>query len=348
MRVGNNPSNEELVAEDVASHRVIIPVYIPHEDDYFKDAFQIFEYCLFSILKTSFTPLKISVVSNGSSDQVNEKLLQLQKKGHIHELIIETEGIGKINSILKALRTADERLITITDADVLFDDGWEKAIIEVFKAFPKAGSVCPVPVFRKHFHLTSNVWYRYLFSNKLKFLPVVNPEAMTKFANSIGWPWLDLKYKDVIATLKGQNGVSAVVGCAHFVATYKREVFTEIPKGNSKFKIRGNSEYLYSDLPVIKKGGYRLTTCDNYAFHMGNILEDWMTHKFDKLNDVKKTDEPFSFKSLKKPLINPMLFEKSFKFLLSIGVFKRALLKMKGLTKQQVKDYTGQKSSMEA
>ena len=47
MRVGNNPSNEELVAEDVASHRVIIPVYIPHEDDYFKDAFQIFEYCLF-------------------------------------------------------------------------------------------------------------------------------------------------------------------------------------------------------------------------------------------------------------------------------------------------------------
>jgi hypothetical protein len=25
---------------------------------------------------------------------------------------------------------------------------------------------------------------------------------MTRFANSIGWPWLDIKYKDVIATLK--------------------------------------------------------------------------------------------------------------------------------------------------
>jgi hypothetical protein len=55
-------------------------------------------------------------------------------------LIIEKDLIGKINSILKVLRTAEERLITITDADVLFVNGWEQAVLNVFEAFPKAGS----------------------------------------------------------------------------------------------------------------------------------------------------------------------------------------------------------------
>ncbi len=341
MRIGNNPNNEEIIDADIAFHRVIIPVYIPSEEDYFKDAFQIFNYCLTSLIKTSSTPLKVSVISNGSCTTVNEKLLEFQKKGVIDELVIETEGIGKINSVLKALRTAEERLITITDADVLFDDGWEDAVTTVFKNFPKAGVVCPVPVFRKHFHLTSNIWLRYLFSKKLRFRPVINPEAMTQFARSIGWSRLDNKYKDVIATLRSKNGTSAVVGSAHFVATYKREVFSEIPAGNSKYKIRGNSEYLYTDVPVIKKGGFRLTTPNNYAFHMGNVLEDWMTEKFEKLKENKKTNEKPVLKALKKPVLYPMLVEKLFKFSLSFAFIKRTVLKMKGLTNQQIRDFTG-------
>jgi hypothetical protein len=38
---------------------------------------------------------------------------------------------------------------------VLFVNGWEQAVLNVFEAFPKAGSVSPVPVFRTHFQLTS-------------------------------------------------------------------------------------------------------------------------------------------------------------------------------------------------
>ena len=339
MRIGNNPSNHKIIESINALHRVIIPVYIPHENEYFKDAFKIFEYCLFSLVKTSSTKLKISIVSNGSCDAVNKKLFKIQQELAIDELIIEKEGIGKINSVLKTLRTCEERLITITDADVLFMNGWEQAVLNIFKAFPDAGAVCPTPVYRKHFQLTSNIWMKYLFSNKLRFLPVKNPEAMTKFANSIGWPWLDEKYKDVVATLTSPDEVIAMVGCSHFVATYKKEVFTEIPKGNSQFKIRGNSEYLYTDLPVIKKGGYRLSTYDNYAYHMGNKLETWMTKKFENLLDIEKDNEIVVFKTLKKSILNVMLLEKIFKFLISFSFIKNKILSMKGLTKQQVKDF---------
>src|SRR5690606_20935200 len=166
----------------------------------------IFKKALFSVRKTAISSIAVSVVSNGCSQEINDKLYQLYKEGYIDELIIETHCIGKINSLLKVLRTIQEPLVTISDADVLFLNGWEEAVLDVFEAFPKAGAVSPVPVFRKHFELTANIWFKYMFSNKLKFTPVKHPEAMAKFANSIGWPWLDQKYKDVYATLIAKNG----------------------------------------------------------------------------------------------------------------------------------------------
>ena len=341
MRKGINISKDVLLNPSVSSHRVIIPLYIPNEEDYYKEAYQIFEYCLFSVIKTSATQLKISVVSNKSCDAVNDKLYELQKKGCIDELIIEKEALGKINSILKALRTAEERLITITDADVLFCNGWEEAVSEVFEAFPKAGAVSPVPVFRKHFHLTANIWIRHFFSKRLFFKPVKNSAALTRFANSIGWPWLDDKWKDTIGTLTSKNGTVAVLGCPHFVATYKREVFQELPKQNSRFKLGGDSEHLYTDLPVIKSGGYRLSTYDNYAYHLGNQIEPWMNEVYNSVHEVPKKENTYSkFAVLRRNRLEYLFSEYLFKKILYFKPVKRMLLKSKGLTSTQINNFT--------
>lgn len=340
MRKGENPSKDILLPELAASHRVIIPLYIPSEVDYYAEAFKIFEYCLFSLLKTSESDLKISVVSNNSCASVNRKLLALQEEGHIDELIIEKEGIGKINSILKALRTAEERFITITDADVMFCNGWEAAVLDVFRSFPKAGAVCPVPVFRTHLRLTSNIWRKYLFSGKMRFLPVKNPEAMTRFANSIGWPWLDEKYKDVILTLKARNGTIAVLGCSHFAATYKREVFSQLPKRGSKYQLGGDSEFLYTDEPVLRMGGYRLSTYDNYAYHLGNHAEPWMEEQFQELSHKSKKDTDYSAVAvLRRNPFDYYVSEQLFKKLFLFKNFYRFLLKRKGLSPHQIKNY---------
>lgn len=341
MRKGDNPTKgSKLIQKEDCQHRIIIPLHIPHENDYYEDAYKIFELCLFSMLKTTATKVKISIVSNNSSSEINERLVQLYKQGHFDELIIEREGIGKINSILKAVRTVEERLITITDADVLFCNGWEEAVVAVFEAFPKAGAVCPVPVFRKQMHLTANIWMNYLFSKKLYFRPVKDPVAMEKFAQSIGWFSLEERFKDIICTLKAKNGTIAVLGCSHFVATYKKEVFEQIPSINTKYLIEGDSEFLYNDVPVLKMGGYRLATYDNYAYHLGNHLESWMNAKFEELNQVEKKKKNYdSFRKLKKSSIEYFITHKILAKILSNRQLFNFIGLKKGISKEKMKTF---------
>jgi len=344
MRLGNNPAKDgKIITKNKSQHRVVIPLYIPYEFDYYKDSYQLFELCLFSIIKTSSSILNISVISNGCCKEVNAKLLLLYEQELIEELIIENEAIGKINSVLKALRTVEERLITITDADVLFCNGWENAVIDVFEAFPNSGAVCPIPVFRKHFDLTSNIWLDNLFNDRIRFLPVKNPEALSMFGKSLGWKWLVSEFKDVIGTIKNKNNKIAVLGCSHVVATYKNEVFKGIPNTNAKFKLEGICEYEYTDLPVLKRGGYRLSTYDNYAYHLGNVAEPWMYEKFNGLYEEKKVDKKIeTLKFLRKRYFYSYK-EKIFKKLLSFDKFKRKILKIKGLNKEQIYNFLDKK-----
>lgn len=345
MRKGYNPTKggKPVIKED-CDHRVIIPLHIPNEKDYFKDAYKIFKLCLFSVLKTSQSKLKISIVSNKSCSEVNQRLLKLSANNTIDELIIENEGIGKTNSILKAIRTAEERLITITDADVLFLNDWEHAVVKVFESFPKAGAVCPVPVYRKHLDLTSNIWFRYLFSNRIRFKPVKNVDALEKFAKSIGWTHLPEEFGDSIGTLEAKNGTVAVLGCSHFVATYKREVFEGLPKNNSEYLIDGDSEFLYLDKPVVLMDGYRLSTYNNYAYHLGNIFEDWMQKEFEKLKQENQNFIDFDY--LKKLKIRKQFYfftTKLFKRLFKVNKIHKLILSRKGLNKEQIYNFTERK-----
>ncbi|WP_418637847.1 glycosyltransferase family 2 protein [Winogradskyella sp.] len=341
MRKGYNPTKGgKLVVKEPCDHRVIIPLHIPHENDYFKDAYKIFELCLFSILKTASSKLKISIISNKCSQEVNQRLIKLYDSHNIDELIIEREGIGKINSLLKALRTIEERLVTITDADVLFLDRWEDEVVQVFKSFPKAGAVCPVPVYRKHLDLTANIWSKYLFSSKLKFRAVKDVDALENFAQSLGWTHLPEEFGDSIGTLKAKDNTIAVLGCSHFVATYKSEVFKALPKDNSAYLIDGDSEFLYMDKPVVVSDGYRLSTYTNNAYHLGNVFEPWMQDRFDSLKERQQHFIDYSrLNRLKKSRVKYFFTNKLFKRIIKIKPLLKIFLKNKGLTKIQVFNY---------
>ncbi|WP_299385037.1 glycosyltransferase family A protein [uncultured Lacinutrix sp.] len=340
MREGENISKEKKIEISTCSHRVIFPLYIPSQEGYYKDAFRIFEMSILSIIKTSISTLKISVISNGSCDSVNNKLMEMCNNNVIDQLIIEKESIGKLNSILKALRTVEERLITITDADVLFLNNWEKEVISIFEAFPNAGMVSAVPVFRTHYRHTANIWLKFLFSKKLKFRKVYNPEALTKFAKSIGWPRLDAKFKDVILTLKAKNNTIAVVGNSHFTGTYKKEVFKMLPNASSSYKLGGDSEKLYLDIPVIKMGGYRLATYNNYAYHIGNTIESWMLDEYNALKEEIKVQNSFNnLKTLKSKKAEYFLTEKIFKKALIFKPFKKWVFKRKGIVGEQINTF---------
>ncbi|NHM01122.1 glycosyltransferase family protein [Flavobacterium difficile] len=339
MRKGTNTSKEQTISKREVNHRVIIPLYIPHTDEYYSEAFEIFEMTLMSLHKTSTYPNLVSVISDHCCDSINYKLLELKEKKLIDELVIQTQNIGKLNAILKVLRTVDEEFVTITDADVLFVNDWDKEVFHVFSSFPKAAVVSPVPVFRNQLSYTANIWVDYFFSKKLAFQPVKNPDALEKFAKSIGWDSLEPRFKDVIVTLKAENDTLAVVSATHFVATYKKEYLKNIPKENSIFKLGGNSEGKYLDKPPFDLDGYRLATYDNYAYHLGNKTELWQKEYYSALSETEKIPFPAisNFKpgkSFVKKIIEKLLV----KALSNTKIYNMLLLR-KGLTKQQLKTF---------
>jgi hypothetical protein len=337
MRVGFNPHRNKPIEEIYFSHQVIIPVYIPNQEGYFKDSLRIFQMCVQSLLNTIHIKTFVTIVNNGSCADVTQYLNELQADEKIHELI-HTENIGKLNAVLKGVVGNTIELVTIADADVLFLKDWQKETLAVYNNFPKAGVVGVVPQFRNFSHLCGNIILEKLFSKKLRFTTVKNPEALKKFNASIGanddYNKAYLKWNLTIE----KNSHLAIVGSGHFVATYRRELFSQL-KTYLAFKLGGDSERYFDELP-LKKGLWRMTTNDNFAYHMGNVLEDWMEAE---TNKKSKVAEPVNLKftvddeNISKAvyLLKNKIFVRFFKMRKIRNLFYR----LKGLPANEIKKY---------
>ena len=292
MRLGFNPHKDKQQIKSDYFHQVVIPVYIPNQEGYFKDSLEIFKLCLDSLFKTIHKKTYITIVNNGSCDVVIAYLNKLFLDGEIQE-IINTSNIGKLNAILKGIVGHDFSLVTVTDADVLFLPNWQKATYAVFEAFPKTGVVCPTPSSRSLRTYTANIYWDLFFSKKLQFSKVKNQDALKMFADSVGNAafYNEIQLQKYLTVSHNDN--KAVVGAGHFIATYRGEVFDNLESRFSKYKLGGDSEGKILDLPVVKKGFWRLSTANNYAYHMGNSIEEWM---YDEVSKLEKQDQILDFK----------------------------------------------------
>ena len=70
MRQGSNPNKEINNEGSFFIHQIIVPVYIPNEEDYFKDALKILKTCLNSLFNTIHDRTYITIVNNGSCESV--------------------------------------------------------------------------------------------------------------------------------------------------------------------------------------------------------------------------------------------------------------------------------------
>jgi len=337
MRIGYNPHKNKFLDPSDFVHQIIIPVYIPNSGEYFKDGFKILQYCLGSLFKTIHSKTFITIINNGSSVEVAAYLDKLLAEKKIHELI-HTVNCGKINAILKGLSGNNFPLVTIADADVLFLNDWQQETYRIFDAFPKAGAVCPTPSSKSYKVFTSNIWFDLLFSKSLYFRKVKNPEALQAFSDSISNAGFYNKYhKESYLTVKN-NDTIAVVGAGHFLVTYKNSIFQTLEAKFSKYKLGGLAESL--DLPVLKRGFWRLSTYDNYAYHLGNTCEPWMEDVF--LSLQKNNSEPtnaFEYKKVKASKFNFFIKFTLFSKLLANRKILTKLLIWKGLPKIAAKNY---------
>ncbi|WP_159430929.1 glycosyltransferase family A protein [Flavobacterium segetis] len=317
-------------------HQIVIPVYIPNHEGYFKDSLAILKLCLQSLLSTVHSKTFITVVNNGSSNAVDAHLKYLFQSNQIQELI-NTENIGKLNAILKGIVGNNIELVTISDADVLFLPNWQMETVNIFAKVPKAGVVGIVPQFKMYESNCGNVLFNNLFNAKIRFTAVKNKLALIRFYDSLGW---DRKYnQDYLQcnlALKIDDKHTALIGSGHFVATYKKDIFETVVSFIG-FKMGGHSEGYLDRLP-LDKDYWRLTTQDNYAYHMGNVLEDWMQIKHDSI--VDKPIMPSNFQKQRK--INSFCFflkNRLFVKFISVRWMMKLFLKWKKLPKGMINNF---------
>ncbi|MEZ4858024.1 MAG: glycosyltransferase family A protein [Flavobacteriaceae bacterium] len=307
MRIGANPLRNKKVKTNFY-HRIIVPIFVPNLDDpYFENGLEVTQLCLQSLHKTRHSKSFLTVVNNGSCKEVTHFLQQMYLEGKIDQLVHFKENIGKIDAMIPIAREAQEPLITLTDGDVLFKEGWIQAVENVFLNFPKAGMVSPVPNPTFYRIYSENTLFDAFCKGLLKFKSVCQPEDLLAFAKSIGSETMYKKksrlYKQLIVEQKGRQ---AVVGCGHFVATLRKEVFLKAPKSLSNMAYASAADRDYIDIPNDKAGFWRLATTNCYAYHIGNIPEPWMksfeanlvsqNKTLDSIPKVKKSYLPLSIK----------------------------------------------------
>ena len=334
MRKGTNPAkHENTKVESNCFHQIIVPVYLPKLEDYYAEGLEILKLCLESIYLTVHDKTYISVVNNGSCNEVKAYLDDLVGQQKIQE-VIHTSAIGKINAIAKGLSGHNFDLVTITDADVLFTNGWQKAVYEIYETFPKAGMVGTTPNSKMLRHFTENIHFDYLFDKTLKFRSVSNPKDMIKFADSIDNKDL---FKEIhlqkILSIE-QNNIIANIGTGHFTGTYKINLLKKLREFYSYDKISTNSDKESLDIPSVENGHWRLSTQRNFTYHLGNHIENWMLEKF---SDTEKnipenfedkpifiTNQTSHFNKLKQKITRKLLFNKYLwsKYLQYLGLNK--------------------------
>jgi hypothetical protein len=277
MRKGVNPQKKQQKIIMTTHHRIIVVVYIPNEEGFYKNSLAVFKTCLDSIILTINNTAAITVINNGSFQKVSAILDLYLKENKIDTLISHATNIGKIDAQIGAARGAREKYITLTDADVLFVKGWQEKVEEVFFAFKNVGSVSPIPVRTGLYAHTSSVLKQIILRKiKLKFIPIpANHYSYNMFLESINW---DLEtHKNKKWPVVESKSIKAIVGSAHQILTIDRDIlFTTSPSNPSLTLVGGDSELNYVDVAIDKSGKLRLSTYNNFAYHIGNKVEDWM------------------------------------------------------------------------
>lgn len=299
MRIGLNPEKDKEIFEKEAYHRVIIPIYIPHQKDYFKESLEVLKVCLFSLMKTINSDTKVSLISNGSCDEVNVFLKVFAEKNEVDRLIINRENIGKMNALITETRASFEKFITFSDADVFFDKDWLLNTYKVFNTVKQAGyvSMNPTPV---NLTLANSTLFYNLFKfniKKQKVYDTCNVDDLRHFHKSIGRPkeYTEAMLQKNVCLLKKWN---YIVGAGHFCCTIKKEELLKfVPITKSNIAASGGSETRYLDLPFDKCGLYKVSSPKAYIWHLGNTIDqEWVTNKVNALQEYR--EEAFSFNNI--------------------------------------------------
>lgn len=250
-----------------------MPVYIPSETGYYEDAFKIFTICIESLLATVHqSRMDITIIDNASISKVQKYLQPKIESGQIDQYVRNTVNRGKADAIIGLGKASYEPFITIADSDVLFLPGWLDQVETIYELFPAAGVVCPFPAPHLVHHHCNSAWVRHFFA--LRKRKAVSRIALETYEKNLG---ISNFFRPSIWRSQwclSKNGVDALLGSSHFVATYRSTVFSTLHYSPKRMGLKGGLRGI--EQQVDRRGMSRLSCVENHVLHMGNKLEPWM------------------------------------------------------------------------
>ncbi|MFI8378756.1 glycosyltransferase family 2 protein [Leeuwenhoekiella sp. NPDC079379] len=306
MRRGSNPEKLKENTLKKYYHRIIVIIHIPNqEEDYYKDQLPVLQKCLDGLFATINRSISVvTIIDNNSCQEVKNLLDLYQDK--IEKLVRLRENLGKVAPILNEVRGIFEPFVTLMDSDVLLFEGWEKAVINIFQKYKYAGIVAPLPCPNLAFYNNSAVFVKNFLFGKLGYDKVVDDKDCKLYLKGFNSDYLlnranrqyDWKEKSYFF----KNDPSVIIGAGHFVATYRTKLFHKY-NNQPEYKFKGGYEDEFLDKISDKQGFYRLSTVKTYAYHMGNVLDNFITNTLSRSNDdhvdveVLKQASSFSVKN---------------------------------------------------
>jgi hypothetical protein len=262
-RVGRNPLKDTVTGFAFPPVLTTVITHLPNETGYHEQRFQIVKRCL----ETMRTSAPVLVWDNGSCSKLRNWLTKKYKP----EYLVLSGNVGKQSAMAAISRMLPpDTLVTFSDDDMEYSDGWLDASLELYNAFPNVGMVSTWAV-RVSFVWGNAATVKWAKENAAiesgLFIPL---DEVRDYYRSTGGEanGPDHQYehvKDLRITHKGLTAYAAAQHCSFLTRAGTFAPFTEyltVGMGNEK----------PLDEAVDAAGLLRLTTTKQYSRHMGNRL----------------------------------------------------------------------------
>ncbi len=273
MRIGQNPAK---FIEEVRKPRpvtVAVITFIPFLEGYYRQSLEILKVCLASILAHTEGPYDLMVFDNASCPEVQAYLLGLKERGDIHYLILSDKNVGKVGAWNAVFGAAPGEYIAYADSDVYFYPGWLTRHLEIFEAFPEAGTVAGLPRRGRRQFVARTLERLATLSNTTIEEGHFIPEAwLLDHARSLAK--LDQVEEDLSAldTRVTRGAVSAYATATHFQFMVRAAVirpFLPFPYDRPMGESVANF-----DRAIDQTGLLRLAVTERSVRHIGNTLDE--------------------------------------------------------------------------
>lgn len=270
MRVGQNPAKSIESVPQPAKVTVAVLSYIPFLSGYYAHSLEVLRICLQSLRESTPEAFDLLVFDNASCDEVRDYLANEHRQMRIQYLVLSDKNVGKGGAWNFIFQAAPGEFIAYADSDIRFYPGWLADSLAILEAFPQAGMVTARPMRTPEAYYNASLeWARSQPDVSLENGRFIPWEVYRQHVLSLGTGEEQARewYNSRSDWQLTRNGVSALVGAAHFQFTARKSNLQQFLPFNMD---RPMGQVRSLDEQVNQAGYLRLTTCEPQVVHMGN------------------------------------------------------------------------------